>query len=276
MVNLTHLLKSHLNKNIRILFPLYSNMKTGKKLGLVGKVILGAGAIASLFSGDAKANTLSTALDCDNPAVQTSSAQLTHHSQPELFDMLFLDGHSPAIDIFYLDGSTEMKGIGKLADSMETETDYIRGRGLSAPVNAQLSANISEASFCGEFPENNMVNKKVIGELYDANGTSDPNDDILLGTYDCWNMTESGYNEIPITVRNGPSYRWLIKFYNTNLSDFNNDGKVDFKDWAILAGEYKNGVPGNYLSDISGPEGKSDGVIDAYDIAEFSANWLAE
>ena len=32
----------------------------------------------------------------------------------------------------------------------------------------------------------------------------------------------------------------------------------------------------NYLTDISGPGGLSDGKVDVYDLGELSANWLAE
>lgn len=120
-----------------------------------------------------------------------------------------------------------------------------------------------------------MINKKVIGKLYDANGTSNPNDDFLVGTYDCWNMHESG-QKVYLTVREGPSHRWVTSFNNNNIADFNNDTYVDFEDWSILANEYKTGVsnPGNYLSDISGPEDKSDGYVDWYDAKVFCDNWL--
>jgi hypothetical protein len=187
---------------------------------------------------------------------------------PYLFNYPFIDGHTPAIDIYYLDGTTPTKGIGKPAESMETEAAYIRGRGLdSNGVPAQLSANISEASWYGEDPENNMLYKKVIGRLYEI---VDGND-VLRGTYDCWNITESG-QKVDLTVKNGSSHKWITSFYNTNIADFDNDGKVDFKDFVYLSNDWGNA--GNYLTDISGLEGKSDGHVDCYDLDAFCDNWL--
>lgn len=151
------------------------------------------------------------------------------------------------------------------SESMSPITSEIDGRGLSSPLESQIEASISEVGV-----EHNMLNKKIIGRLYEI---IDGND-VLVGTYDCWNMTESGQKAY-LTVKNGSSHRWVTNFYNTNVSNFNNDDIVNFLDYAILANHYGKGE-GNYLADISGPSGISDGVVDEHDLREFTDNWLAE
>jgi len=64
-----------------------------------------------------------------------------------------------------------------------------------------------------------------------------------------------------------------ITLQQQDLSDLNKDGKVDFRDFAILAKDYRE--TGNALAgDISGPNGVSDGKVDFHDVAYFSGGWL--
>jgi hypothetical protein len=234
-------------------------------------VMIGATALAGYGLGGetAKGSQLSNYLNANDSGIQNSSAELTHHTQPSYFNINFIIGHTPAVDIFYDINSVKKKGIGKPADSNETQIASIGGRNLVSSKSCELSANIGSTPI---FTENNMTNKKVIGRLYDTNDTPNINDDILLGTYDFWNMTESG-QKINLTVRNGTSHLLKTSFYNTNIADFNNDGKVDLRDFAQLANDYKKPI-GNYLTDISGPLGIPDGYVDMYDLEAFCDNWL--
>ena len=201
---------------------------------------------------------------------------IAHHTGssngPDVTDIGYSFGSmTPALDIYEeVSGYPwdELSQDGKRDDNMDTINSRIDGRGLSSPVESEIEADISQ--FVGE---DNMDDKKVIGRVYDANSTADPNDDILLGTYDCWNMTESG-QKVYLTVKDGISHRWATSFYDTNIADFNNDGKVNFVDFAMLANDFGKPI-GNYLTDISGSSG-SDGFVDYYDLAELADNWLAE
>lgn len=217
----------------------------------------------------ANASQLYNFLDAEGTGTQNSSAHLVHHTLPGIFDTTFIYGFTPAVDIFYGEDIDRKKMIGEPAESMDTQIASIGGRGLTAPKYCELNAIISESII---IPENNMTDKKVIQQLYDTQDTPVTTDDTLLGTYDAWNMTESGQN-INLTVRNGISHLLEVSFYNTNRADFNNDGNVDNKDFAMLAKDYgKTNI--NSLVDISGPVGISDGNVDIYDLREFVANWL--
>jgi len=239
----------------------------GKKVGRKAVVTI---LTIGMLSTPVHASQLSNFLNANViPGIQNSSAELTHHSIPALFNVSFIYGHTPAVDIFYGEDTDRKKWIGEPAESMDTKVASIGGRGLTAPKLCDLSANIVEAPF---IPENNMIDKKVIQKLYDTQDTPETNDDILLGIYDAWNMTESG-QKINLTVRNGISHLLETNFYDTNIADFNNDGDVNFEDFAMLANDWKKPI-GNYLADISGPAGLSDGIVDEYDLAELAANWL--
>ena len=116
-----------------------------------------------------------------------------------------------------------------------------------------------------------MLYKKIIGKLYDANGTTDPIDDTLIGTYDLWNMHEAGQT-IPISISNGISHRFDVSFNYNNIADFNNDGDVNLIDFSMLANDWQE--TGNFLTDISGVSGSSDGYVDMWDLVEFCSGWL--
>jgi hypothetical protein len=69
-------------------------------------------------------------------------------------------------------------------------------------------------------------------------------------------------------------------FYFSNLTtaetksvDFNNDGKVNFKDFSIIGINWQV-EDFNSAVDISGPEGESDGFLDFYDIYAFADDFL--
>ena len=58
------------------------------------------------------------------------------------------------------------------------------------------------------------------------------------------------------------------------LADLNNDGVVDFKDYAIAANYWKK--EGMHISDISGPNDVPDLIVDNYDLARMASDWLKE
>ncbi|MFH1371942.1 MAG: hypothetical protein ABII09_11750 [Planctomycetota bacterium] len=57
------------------------------------------------------------------------------------------------------------------------------------------------------------------------------------------------------------------------LADLDDDGKVDFKDYSLLAQDWQK-PQGQYIGDISGEFGIPDGYVDGYDLSAFCSNWL--
>jgi hypothetical protein len=58
-------------------------------------------------------------------------------------------------------------------------------------------------------------------------------------------------------------------------ADFNKDGKVNFEDYAILAGDWLK-YNTNSVADISGPAGVFDNQVDKRDLDIFRDYWLKD
>lgn len=98
--------------------------------------------------------------------------------------------------------------------------------------------------------------------------------------YDIRKVEQWNAGKIQLPVLNGTfvseePYAHFTIYFDRNLADFNNDGKIDFKDYSELANDFGK-QDGNYITDISGPLGEPDGNVDMYDTQEFSENWLVE
>lgn len=59
------------------------------------------------------------------------------------------------------------------------------------------------------------------------------------------------------------------------LADLDDSNEVNFEDFAIFTEDYQKGS-GQYVADISGPNGIPDGYIDNYDLAAFYEDWLKD
>jgi len=253
-------------------------MKTLEKIihGIkkVGRKAVAVGTTITMLYTPVQASRLTLEIQPTSGTTSGCNFNIAHHSDapdgPGWGDVSYFWGApTPAFDMYEnVLGYPwdELSQNAKRANNMDTIINEIDGRELSAPVNAEIDAQISTF-----VTEDNMIGKKVIGELYDANGTSNPSDDFLVGAYDCWNMHESG-QKVYLTVVNGPSHRWVTSFNYNNIADFNNDGYVNNRDFNILADKW--GQSGNFLADISGSLGTSDGVIDEHDVRVFANNYL--
>jgi hypothetical protein len=93
-----------------------------------------------------------------------------------------------------------------------------------------------------------------------------------LGVHEHWNnATDKKYSRNLDPV-NGTGIQLVTKF--TLMSDLDNDGNVDFKDFSVLAAAWLSqpGQPNwNADCDISIPK---DNIIDEYDLKVFCDNWL--
>ncbi len=58
-------------------------------------------------------------------------------------------------------------------------------------------------------------------------------------------------------------------------ADLNKNGKVDFKDFCLLAGDWGSSG-GGLAGDISGPSGAPDGSVNSYDLDMFADYWLKD
>jgi hypothetical protein len=83
--------------------------------------------------------------------------------------------------------------------------------------------------------------------------------DVSAGTYNQWNPYCSG--ELTIGTR--------------LLADLDDSNQVDFNDYAKLVKDW-NKPQGQYLGDITGPNGIPDGYVNYYDLSAFCDDWLAQ
>jgi len=181
-------------------------------------------------------------------------------------DSLFLEfPFPPALDIYSKTNFPyphDRLGIdSRPPESMTTINAEICGRGLSNPVDNELSFYIEDI-----FGENIFDNKVIIADLYNPSGA-------LLGTYDVKYMFETE-ETIPITVNEGLSYYLKIRFYN--IEDLNRDRIVNFRDFAEFAEVY--GTSGHSVNDnwADGADFDHSGCVDTKDLATFVNGWLLE
>jgi hypothetical protein len=70
----------------------------------------------------------------------------------------------------------------------------------------------------------------------------------------------------------GYSLYELEVYKAVRAADFDENGDVDMVDFSILAIDWLK--TGSLVSDISGPAGTPDSVVDIYDLMEFANFWL--
>ncbi len=203
------------------------------KLGLLGLFTGGVVIVISALTGNAEAGYLDTQFK--NPGMNNSALTVLHiegaFEGADAIDAPFIQPPLPSVDI-YSNSYTKLGLEARPVGSMSTINAEITGVGLTDPNTFEIEAVMYE-----DFP-----GKKIIADV------SQRGDDGMggykynkIGTYDLKNMSESGQT-IKLTVSNGitkdsifyPSHKMNYKFYNTNVADLNNDGKVDFQDFAIF------------------------------------------
>jgi len=89
---------------------------------------------------------------------------------------------------------------------------------------------------------------------------------------------QGGSGSVQLPVLNGTyvshvSYMYVQVRFNTFPGDFNLDGIVDLKDYAVFAKEWGQ-EDVNSFSDISGSTGLPDKNLNIYDLALFARDWL--
>lgn len=204
----------------------------GKRLGLVRKLIVGAGAVASLFSGNVKADNFNAKCKYINPSTGTQVIKAVQFSQisgategdDPSYDVSFLAGPTPTVDFFI---RNYIGDYGKDARGPNSTSDFyarVEGRGLSESITANLY-------FSKYIDENNFSWKNLIVELYNEGDVNNPANRLAIADgMDLVNKTAS----LPaLTIHNGLSYQMIVKPRNYADLDFNQ--KVDFKDFATCA-----------------------------------------
>jgi len=84
-----------------------------------------------------------------------------------------------------------------------------------------------------------------------------------------------------IDVPAGPYNQWVpygsgrLDIGSRILSDLNDNGIVNFEDFALLANDWMK-TQGQYIGDICGPNGIPDGYVNGYDLSAFGDDWLKD
>jgi len=106
--------------------------------------------------------------------------------------------------------------------------------------------------------------------------------------YDIRDANEFNNGVIPLPGLDGtyisekPYSNFQLRF-DRFLSDLNDDGKVDFRDYALFAGGWGKKDMENHIANISGSNGIPDynnvtgnAIIDGYDLGRFCKGWLKD
>jgi len=84
--------------------------------------------------------------------------------------------------------------------------------------------------------------------------------DVPSGTYNQWAPYGTGSLEIGTRL----------------LADLNDSGHVDLGDFALLAEDFGEEPRGQYVGDITGPNGIPDGYVNGFDLGAFCDSYLAD
>ncbi|MGA2093324.1 MAG: hypothetical protein ABSH16_07970 [Sedimentisphaerales bacterium] len=242
-----------------------------EKLGLVGKVLLEIGVVASIFTGSAKASE--GELDIRNYIGSDCS----------ILCLIKYDGGGisegyDSWDCIVIPPLSGQIGIGSAVEGNILGVDYRPANTLSTyDVELFYNGNVnppkgnhlefsfpygSDLSFGSQdiiFDSNNLKYGKrvnVRNAIANNSGVEEMND-LPAGTY----VVSAPYASGKLTIGTEP------------LAELNGNDIVDFADYSILANDF--GKPQEkYTGDISGPNGIPDGYVDMYDIEAFCNDWL--
>jgi len=125
---------------------------------------------------------------------------------------------------------------------------------------------------------------KHLGYTLNGVGNNNPNDGIYLLALEIYNTSSepniTSSNPFWIVFNLGMSeddHHNAIHWVNENLSqlpDLEQDGYVDFKDFAILASQWLNTNCDCWNNLCNGADITEDGRVDLLDLATFASNWL--
>ena len=234
----------------------------GKKLGLIGKCLLGVGA---LVGGADKLNGEDLlAVKASAPSVPQTSYVYNYHQE----------GSSEEIDSndnFYIDNGQKIKFYSRNPlcspdklqkdsrpfPSKTTFSNELDGVSLTAPTDVDITYWTN-----GGFEDENVISRLTDG--------SDDTIEIYDGKQLASHYPDSAFTT---QVDNGITKKLKTEFYAS--ADLNIDGKVDMKDFAILSKNWGNSVTHtdvydeNNFADIN-----RDGTVDVSDLATLANQWL--
>jgi hypothetical protein len=251
-----------------------------KKLGLVGLLTLGAGALVTALSGSAKASLNDWGyLDIKNNL----------NSKNNFVSIIRDDEYFPeakdGVDSSDYGAFTQPIGYPNIFSNIPSGYNLsqdARSNNSTLPYDIKLgfegtltqpTSNWLEFTLLndGTFGDKPMIfysNDLKYGRRVDVKKAITQNlgrvdlIDVNAGTYNQWtpyNATDS--NGLTIGTR--------------LLADLNDDGKVNFKDYSILANDFGK-AQDKYVGDIVGANGIPDGYVNNYDLETFCGSWMAD
>ena len=241
------------------------------KLGLIGVVVLGT-AIASVFGLTERAMGEQGVLQVHNN-LDGGSAYVQFVRADEIY-IGTTDDYDPAFDInnYDIDGADIYSAI----PDHNLEMDF-RPEDSNLPYDLRLTFNGTPSdpinSLTFNFPylgiefgiQEILFQSDLLpfGPVVDVRKAIAQNGgiveliDLPAGTYSASTPYGSG----------------ILTIGTKMLADLDDEGCVNFKDYAHLAEDYGKSQ-GQYVGDIAGPNGIPDGYVDGHDLREFTDSWL--
>ena len=252
----------------------------GKKLGLVGRVLLGVGALVNTTNAtiDGKLNVTNSVSVCsnqDHALVHLTGATEGIDGSDSIYGSIFPPSCNVSSKIVSIVQNTELIVDARPEESLtpvKYELSLISKDGQPITINStnELWIEMPLAVSHGyDFGTKTMTFELDNGQRYNIRTLTNNGTQVgiitlpdLNGTYD----SEEVYTTVGLDFK--------------KTADLNNDGIVNNLDYVIMAGNWGNskamGGIGKYLlGDITGAGGLPDGKIDSLDLIDLGGQWIS-
>lgn len=248
-----------------------------KKLGLVGNILLGIGCVF----GSAEAANLNVDVLLDPQPGDMVGGRLVvkHLSNPassegqDKFDALWNDPVLPDGIDAQVRPTTSPYGIPLIVDTRPANSTSSVYANIIVRTRSGQTIEINTGEYIRfgvDDSDGNFVGKPIICQLQDGK------------RYDVRSYPRVNLPDLNSVYNNDEIY-YEVAVHFRNLADFDNNGKVDFEDFALLSKNWQHSSedpisnsPNYLLGDISGIDDKADGYVGIEDLAALALEWLQE
>ena len=247
----------------------------GKKLGLVGKLIFGVGALVGIARADSiDVNNVVNSHQINNDVRILHVSEITY---PGVSDGL--DGYDNS-EFMYLENCSglcsDVNSVGLWKDFRPNTSK--RFFDLKLKYKGEVTGEIGNYLNFKFVNTNHFGNKPII--FQQTSNTNNP--DKFYPVVDVRRAIAQNGGIVPLKELVAGTYFPDVPYGSGDLeigtrilADIDDNGKVDFKDYSLLAQDWM-APQGKHVGDIVGPNGIPDGYVDYQDLSAFCGSWLAD